>query len=508
MIPSPVSVIGSVSDSTFNPKWISNLQFWLDAADASTMYSTPTGSILVTHSGSVGRWEDKSGNNWHAYQFTASRQPRYITSSINNLSTLNFIRTNSGSFEMTSSAYSILNNKTEFTFVFVSEITGSSVQQTINGISTPADTGANLHSIIVRGDGVLNPSLRRSSADAIFQQPVFRSFSYNRSGSLCSIIHSVKYNASSSFLYVNGVEVPSTSSLFASYSGSTQNANTLRFNIGCNISNASFIQGKVLEIMSFDKILNGAERRALERYFVRKWNIRSYDQKTSSSIDIFSSLDAYLDANNPVSNPGSGTTWTDLSGNGRNATLYNGASFTTSESISFVNCDGTNDYLDLVGLNYTSQDFSISSWLRIASSDYGVEDVFLYFTGYFDTNGYNLYTSAGAFIGNTFFITNQSGANQISSTIVNSLPREKWFFLTLTRSSARAKIYVNGVHCTNGYANHVNPSSGAYNFTMATNFVGYAALKIGALIAHTKILSDQEVLELYNFTKTKYNIID
>jgi hypothetical protein len=34
-----------------------------------------------------------------------------------------------------------------------------------------------------------------------------------------------------------------------------------------------------------------------------------------------------LDAGNPKSYPGSGTTWTDLSGNGNNGTLVNGVGY-------------------------------------------------------------------------------------------------------------------------------------------------------------------------------------
>jgi hypothetical protein len=52
-----------------------------------------------------------------------------------------------------------------------------------------------------------------------------------------------------------------------------------------------------------------------------------------------------LDAGNPKSYPGSGTTWTDLSGNGNNGTLTNGPTYNSSNggSIAF---DGTNDYIN------------------------------------------------------------------------------------------------------------------------------------------------------------------
>jgi hypothetical protein len=53
-----------------------------------------------------------------------------------------------------------------------------------------------------------------------------------------------------------------------------------------------------------------------------------------------------LDAANPKSYPGSGTTWTDLSGNGNNGTLVNGVGYNSGNLGSLV-FDGVNDYINL-----------------------------------------------------------------------------------------------------------------------------------------------------------------
>jgi hypothetical protein len=65
---------------------------------------------------------------------------------------------------------------------------------------------------------------------------------------------------------------------------------------------------------------------------------------------VTSGLVLCLDAGNPKSYPGSGTTWTDLSGNGNNGTLTNGPTYSSTNggSLSF---DGTDDY---VSIPYTS----------------------------------------------------------------------------------------------------------------------------------------------------------
>jgi hypothetical protein len=57
-----------------------------------------------------------------------------------------------------------------------------------------------------------------------------------------------------------------------------------------------------------------------------------------------SALQLYLDAGNASSYPGSGTAWTDLSGNSRNGTLTNGPTYSSDNGGSIV-FDGSNDFV-------------------------------------------------------------------------------------------------------------------------------------------------------------------
>ena len=58
-------------------------------------------------------------------------------------------------------------------------------------------------------------------------------------------------------------------------------------------------------------------------------------------------LKLWLDASNPASYPGTGTTWFDLSGNGNNGTMVNGV-VPLSNAMQF---DGVNDYVAIPTLN-------------------------------------------------------------------------------------------------------------------------------------------------------------
>ena len=77
---------------------------------------------------------------------------------------------------------------------------------------------------------------------------------------------------------------------------------------------------------------------------------------------VTSNLQLYLDAGNASSYSGSGTTWTDLSVNGRNGTLTNGPSYSSADGGSIV-FDGSNDLVQCSGsLTVTAATFV--AWIK------------------------------------------------------------------------------------------------------------------------------------------------
>jgi prepilin-type N-terminal cleavage/methylation domain-containing protein len=69
-----------------------------------------------------------------------------------------------------------------------------------------------------------------------------------------------------------------------------------------------------------------------------------------------------LDAGNPASYPGTGTTWTDLSGNSNNGTLVNGPTYNSANG-GVIALDGVNDYID-VPINLTNTNYTIMGAAR------------------------------------------------------------------------------------------------------------------------------------------------
>lgn len=80
-----------------------------------------------------------------------------------------------------------------------------------------------------------------------------------------------------------------------------------------------------------------------------------------------------LDAGNPKSYPGSGTTWTDLSGRGNNGTLTNGPTYSSSNGGSLI-LDGTNDYISNINPNLSEAqvegNLTYEYWLHPTQSIY------------------------------------------------------------------------------------------------------------------------------------------
>lgn len=75
-----------------------------------------------------------------------------------------------------------------------------------------------------------------------------------------------------------------------------------------------------------------------------------------------------LDAGNPSSYPGSGTTWTDLSGTGNNGTLQSGPTYVSSSG-GYFSFDGINDYVSTTTQFNNPSSYTIMVWFRTSSSN-------------------------------------------------------------------------------------------------------------------------------------------
>jgi hypothetical protein len=164
-------------------------------------------------------------------------------------------------------------------------------------------------------------------------------------------------------------------------------------------------------------------------------------------------LQLYLDAGNASSYPGSGTAWTDLSGNSRDGTLTNGPTYSATNGGSIV-FDGSNDYVQCTGsLTVTAATFV--TWIKRNGSQ-GTYDGILFSRGT-NTTGMN------------FFSSNQLGYhwNDSSSTYNWSsgltIPDATWCMIAVSVTSTAATAYLCQTSGTTTATNTVNHSSSVLN---------------------------------------------
>ena len=144
-----------------------------------------------------------------------------------------------------------------------------------------------------------------------------------------------------------------------------------------------------------------------------------------------------LDAGNTKSYPGSGTTWSDLSGNGNNGTLVNGVGY-NSGNLGSLTFDGVHDYVSL-GTSLTNNfiNITVSCWVYVVN-DTGRQDIV---TKYPFGNGWLLYYNNTS---NKFGVDGrEDGSLYINLTSTNTFSINNWYHIVFTKQASNWKLYVN-----------------------------------------------------------------
>jgi hypothetical protein len=212
-----------------------------------------------------------------------------------------------------------------------------------------------------------------------------------------------------------------------------------------------------------------------------------------------------LDAADRNSYPGSGTTWTDLSGNGNNGTLTNGPTF-SNNSIVF---DGTNDYVNIgvdKSCNRFTADFAISAWVNRTNSGVTFGNII---GDYFTNSTANALEWQILMNNNANFALYNVTGGFIINTVSSGFSPGNWINVVVTRIGSTITMYAN----TNSIATATNSTTfgsatGNLNIGIDGNnssepFTG----RIGeVLIYKNKGLTSSEVLQNYNAQKSRFNL--
>ena len=219
----------------------------------------------------------------------------------------------------------------------------------------------------------------------------------------------------------------------------------------------------------------------------------------------------HLDAAQRRSYSGSGTVWTDLSGNSNNGTLTNGPTFNSANGGS-IQVDGTDDY-SLVSNKFMTgfTAFTFEMWVYATDNlggtlcCYNVPTVHSGPQFSFDLNSIGL------------IVYNGNGSNYIynySTTLSNKI--NTWYHVVSTWTTAGIKLYLNGVDVSGSNVTLSPPTSVPGDvqgqivaFRIAaglTNQNSYFKGLISNIKVYNRALSGTEILQNYNATKARFEV--
>jgi hypothetical protein len=238
----------------FNPRSISSLALWLDAADAAILGPTSSGPGTVSANGPVKYWGDKSTSGMNLTNSGAdSVAPSFAASAQNGKSALAF---DGGDRIFTTSA-SVLNPTTKTGFVVYRRTGGSGEQCIFDRADSFALT------IKSTGGYVFYYSSGTTGSRTVYNS----AFAAGDSGSSYSVV-TVRQDGTAGSAWINGT----SQTISATTGNTTQNAGN--FAVGSiGASSALLLTGQVAEMLIYTTALSTEQRTAVERYLGRKWGI-------------------------------------------------------------------------------------------------------------------------------------------------------------------------------------------------------------------------------------------
>lgn len=208
---------------------------------------------------------------------------------------------------------------------------------------------------------------------------------------------------------------------------------------------------------------------------------------------VTSGLVLYLDAGNIKSYSGAGTTWTDLSNNGYNAILTNGPTYSSNNN-GFITFDGSNDHA------------IISNWNTFTGNAVFSYDLFFMKFNNNNSNYISYGTNAASQLNQFGVYNNTIGAlNYANDTAISTslIANNIWHYATVTHNGSTTRLYFNGVL---SLSRNTSYNFGASSFYIGQAAVGgfYANIRLASFKFYNRVLSDNEILQNYNATKSRY----
>ena len=288
-----------------------------------------------------------------------------------------------------------------------------------------------------------------------------------------------------------------------------------------------YYQGRLAAIVLYNRQLTAAEQQNNYNYFASRYGLTPTTKppvKRESSngtlyvnnqIDEFTgapvvdgNLMVWVDAGQTSSYPGSGATWTDLSGNGKNYTLTNTPTYNSILGGGVITFAGaSSQYATTATTLFNSTTFNtytMNLWVYPTGAGN-----FVQVNGQTTPNTAYHYSAIEISAGGTISFGQWTGSMTTIATSVQSL--NAWYNLVITYNGTVATAYVNGVSVGSNTIAWTSPGANTFIALMAidTTNMGtgaYASGSIGSFMVYNRVLSTDEIATNFNALRGRYGI--
>jgi hypothetical protein len=228
-----------------------------------------------------------------------------------------------------------------------------------------------------------------------------------------------------------------------------------------------------------------------------------FDEWTGAPI-VDSSLKLWLDVGQPTSYPGTGTVWTDLSGNGNTGTLTNGPTYSTVNggSIAF---DGVDDYV-IVPTSSSIElpnTFTASVWVAISDLNNSHEII----SKGAGLSGNGNFGWALSFYDATKTIYFDAHSLSTRYSIVASYNTTSWKNIVVMFNNGHMYLYIDGTLSASNTSNNFTIGNLTYNFTLSEPSQWQSLNgKISNVQIYNRLLTADEISTNFNALRGRYGI--
>jgi hypothetical protein len=283
--------------------------------------------------------------------------------------------------------------------------------------------------------------------------------------------------------YINGVldtvHTPGVTAQILQTSPRIGNSNTI----------SDFFKGKIFLTQLYNRALSTSE-------VIQNYDIYNQQRFKIPTPIVTSGMVLNLDTGYYNSYPGTGTTWSDLSGSGNNGTLINGPTYAYSGASSSIQFDGVDDY---VKSNISKSSFPNLITLSICFKLLSFSDIkgLLQFANDLNntvpwilirTNGSNTMS---------WYL---DGNYQINQTILTNTV----YFLDLTYDGTTWRAYKNGI-LDGSWTGAFGNLNGDY-FWIGNGYNGYTNIQVYNTKLYNRALSTSEIQQNFNALRGRFGI--